>query len=64
MAQQTRKTRLGRVRPAPRIDPTYGTAAQRKARRQHEAIVRQVIHDDAIARHTARLRKASGRYPE
>lgn len=37
---ETRKTPRGREKPAPRITPTYGTARQRKATRQREALER------------------------
>ena len=40
-----RTTLKGRERPAPRIDPTYGKRASRRAKRQREAAARQAVHD-------------------
>lgn len=42
-----RKTPKGRIRVGERIPPTYGTRAQRKARRQREALARQAEYDRA-----------------
>jgi len=46
--EETRTTRLGRVKPAPRIEPTYGTAKSRKAARQRDALYRQQKHETAM----------------
>ena len=54
MENETRLTRKGRVKPAPRIEPTYGTRSQRLARRQREALERQAISDAAVKAWKAR----------
>lgn len=50
----TRKTLKGRVRNAPRIEPTYGTRRQRQDRKRSEAVERQRLHDAAMEKYNDR----------